>query len=294
MKFLISLFGAALFAGSVYLLQWLYPQFDVLELREFGLYLAASFVGMTFGAFFFFLPFSFSSKPKATKALSPQPEPPSLEPILQESPASEPLNPIESNDTIHDEEPSSQESPVLEPLDKLEHNDAIEPHVHTSLTPTEDNPPEEDSLEPLKVDDNVKPVAVDLEVPRTEIPISFTGSLSTKNTQDHIFNPSNLMQDNENRISAKLSDIEPWSHQRRIKKLSDGSQLTLVQKQKAGLSLAIIQSQGKDIGYVSRLQFTKIQDKLNRLNRIELDEVIYEGSKVVYVGIRFILNPLHP
>lgn len=267
----------ALFGGSIYLLQWLYPQFDLFELQTFALYLAASFVGMTLGAFFFFLPLSFSSKKRSTS---------STVEAKQAIKTPESTEPLDTQDEIRALELSNS----LEVADQIFENVASIEDIHKvdsvpvqHIEDVSSEFEEEEPILPVPLDETTKDT-LDNQVLITAPP------LTLQNTQDHLFNPSNLADDTDNHIRLKLLDIEPWAHQRRIKRLSEKALLTLMQKQRAGLSLAIIQSQGKDIGYISRIEYAKVRDKLERLNRIELDEVIYERSKVVYVGIKFIFN----
>ncbi len=268
-----------LFGGSIYLLQWLYPQFDLFELQTFALYLAASFVGMTLGAFFVFLPLSFSSKKRSTptsveaKQADRTPE------------ATEALNPVDTQD----EKQELDASDSLETADQFLEVDASIESIHEVDSVTVQQK-EDIALEPEKEPILPKPSNEAMEEAQYDQVLIAAPLFPIQNTQDHLFNPSNLADETDTHIRLKLSDIEPWAHQRRIKRLADKALLTLIQKQRAGLSLAIIQSQGKDIGYISRIEYAKVRDKLERLNRIELDEVMYERSKVVHVGIKFIFN----
>jgi hypothetical protein len=270
MKFITSLFGLAIFSGSVYLLQWVYPQMDRLDLQQAALYLGASFVGMTLGAFFFFLPLSFKPKQKKDAFEALDADQHSLD-----------LSQSVSNHSINEE---TLIDAVESPTEVLEETVMIAREETTVMKPIiedEQSSPTDLLSSPLKNTEVIH-----------DSPIVNTQSSKQHNTQDYIFKPSKLLLDSDHSTVLKLSDIEPWAHQRRIKKLSDGSELTLIHKQKAGLSLAIIQSQGKDIGYISRVQYAKVQERMPRLKHIELDEVLYQGSKIVYVGIRFVFHPL--
>ena len=83
----------------------------------------------------------------------------------------------------------------------------------------------------------------------------------------------------------RVIGIDAWSSQNILKRIDDSSKLDLSQKLKSGINMTQVMYNKKLIGYVSRLDMNKIQDRLNELVSITPSNMIKEGHKIVHFSI---------
>jgi hypothetical protein len=307
MKFLLALLGLGLFGGSIYALVWLYPQFDVLELTRFGTYLGLSFVASSFGLYAFLL----SLRPKQTlpvAAATPNDsmaDGPAIDldatrviPLDQLKPETLPTESVpseESTPETHMDNPASDVVADALALDEAaslesqaEHPEALDlkPNVETSDQTLPLLPPDltniaDQTAEPSDVESTSD--VDDAELTRVMVDL-IPSTLATPNDDE---SPDALDTLNLESANYRIMDIDSWRHQRWLKRAQEGDELKLNVRQKSGLSLALLEFNGHEIGYLPKMDYLKVVDRLERLHSIDLVELVREGSKVVHAGVRF-------
>ncbi len=91
-------------------------------------------------------------------------------------------------------------------------------------------------------------------------------------------------------IEMRVIGIDAWSSQNILKKLDENSTLEISQKLKSGINMTQVTYKNKLIGYVSRLDMNKVNDRLNTLVRVYPSNIIKEGHKIVHFSINLKLK----
>lgn len=91
-------------------------------------------------------------------------------------------------------------------------------------------------------------------------------------------------------IEMRVIGIDAWSSQNILKKLDENSTLEISQKIKSGINMTQVTYKNKLIGYVSRLDMNKVNDRLNTLVRVYPANIIKEGHKIVHFSINLKLK----
>lgn len=254
MKILTSLFGLILFIAGIYLTYWVFQDFDSFETLILGLYLGGSFILMTFGFYLFLLPLSFKSKNyqdfNTEKSIEKEPN----HPI---SPEPEVISEVDAIKIIRDETSKEDFNQITPEIKQA--NDNLEPILPHELT-------DELTLR----NEETKQSQLDLD---SIITNSHTEELKFK--KDEVYDI----------IEMRVIGIDAWSSQNILKRIDDSSKLDLNQKLKSGINMTQVLYNKKLIGYVSRLDMNKIQDRLNELVSITPSNMIKEGHKIVHFSI---------
>ena len=86
-------------------------------------------------------------------------------------------------------------------------------------------------------------------------------------------------------IEMRVIGIDAWSSQNILKKLDENSILEISQKLKSGINMTQVTYKNKLIGYVSRLDMNKVNDRLNELVSVYPSNIIKENHKIVHFSI---------
>ena len=273
MKILTSLFGLILFLAGIYLSYWVFMDFDSFETLMLGLYLGGSFILMTLGFFLFLLPLSFKSKNKK-ETIS--------EEIVSNEDSSkhsfheeiEPINEIFANKIICEEPINENDMSITQ---------EVKQDTFNLVSNTEDNKDITDELL-FKTEDESVVDAVNIT------------QLIKQNAQETISNTEPLKQDYTEELKFKTNDvydvielrvigIDAWTSQNILKSLDESSILEINQKVKSGINMTQVTYKQRLIGYISRLDMNKVNDRLNSLVSVTPSNIIKDGRKIVHFSV---------
>jgi regulator of replication initiation timing len=275
MKTLRSLLGLALLSAGLYLSYVAFTSLNDLENLNLALYLGAAFVLMTLGLYFFLLTFLgkkevHSFKESLEEALD----------ITDQSETQEHIEKIEENlvedqvqiETLKETVSMIEETMVLNLFDekpsiKEEETSVPEPTLEETTIQL-DHPSEEKDEEILEEYDEES----------TQTLKNFFGE-ENKDPEDEVYSTQSM--------DARLIGIETWNFQNRLKKIPEGSECTLQINTKQGLRSAEIYYEKTLIGYLSKVDYNKMEEKLPKLYTIKLVTKILENKKVVTALLRF-------
>ena len=253
MKILTSLLGLILFIAGIYLTYWVFFDFDSFETLMLGLYLGGSFILMTLGFFLFLLPLSFKSKNKK---------------IANENEWST-SNPAPS---------LNQETETISEVDAIK---IIRDELEISQT--------EDSKEFKSFDLNSNH--------KTDTSPQIRQSTIDLDTDIHLVNKNELTEELKfktdevyDMVELRVIGIDSWSSQNILKKLDENSLLEISQKLKSGINMTQVLYHKKLIGYISRLDMNKVNDRLNNIVSITPSNIIKEGHKIVHFSVNLKLK----
>lgn len=275
MKTLRSLLGLALLSSGLYLSYVSFSTLNDLETITLAMYLSAAFILMTLGLYLFLL--TFLSK-KVIHSLKE-----SLEEALDITDASdtqEQLDDIEEDlkedqseiDALKETVSMIEETMVLnlfneKPIPK--EIETITPETTVEETTVQENNPSEEENEEI-IDD--------YDEESTQTLKNFFGE-ENKDPEDEVYSTQSM--------DARLIGIETWNFQNRLKKIPEGSECTLQINTKQGLRSAEIYCEKVLIGYLSKVDYNKMEDKLPKLYTIKLVTKILENKKIVTALLRF-------
>lgn len=289
MKILTSLFGLILFLAGIYLSYWVFMDFDSFETIMLGLYLGGSFILMTLGFFLFLLPLSFKSKNKknsnsgdviSSDELNNQ--------VFHEE--VELTNNIFTNKIIHDEQIDEDIINIEEQID--ENKVSVTQEIKLDAQSLDSN------IESVKdITDELLFKTGDKDVEET---VNIT-QLIKQNAQETISNTEPLKQDYTEELKFKTSDvydvielrvigIDAWTSQNILKSLDESSILEISQKVKSGINMTQVTYKQRLIGYISRLDMNKVNDRLNSLVSVTPSNIIKDGRKIVHFSVNLKLK----
>lgn len=262
MKILKALIGLVLFAGGVYGTLWVYRQFQDFELTYLALYLSGCLLAMVLGLFLFLL--QFRKRPENGGVIfrddipsNEYEEETETEDILMDEPVELLREEQESFEAIP-EPISDYEEPTR--LFKIEATYPMEV-VHEAVEePKElDEDPDEATTETLKLffQDNQESTLEEEEV-----------------------------DDKTTSVDCRLIGLESWGAQRVLRKIQEDAEVSLRMIPKRGLTMAEVLYKGKSMGYLSKVEYLKIEDDMPRLTRITVSTIVKEGRSVKTVYLR--------
>lgn len=284
MKILTSLVGLILFLGGIYLTYLVFLDFESFETLMLGLYLAGSFISMTLGFFLFLLPFT--SKTKQSKL--------NIEDQFAK-------NETQLDDTMHEHETISDTDAIRIIRDESNHEnlnitqeikqnslnleidqtiskplDSIKDSFDTHLNHEDSH--DQDLIEIIKNESNnefdLNPTDIELEESEDiDEPINEESTL--KPNIDEVFD----------KIEMRVIGIDTWSSQNIIKKLDENSILDLNHTVKSGINMTQVLYNKKLIGYISRLDINKVNDRMNDLRSVNPCNIVKDGRKIAYFSV---------
>lgn len=288
MKTLRSLLGLALLSSGLYLSYLSFSTLNDLETLILAMYLSAAFVLMTLGLYLFLLTFfnkkvihtlkeSLEEALDITDATDAQEQLDDIEEELKEDQSEidtlkETISMIEETMVLNlfNEKPVTQEVEVVETPKIIEET----PVQEENQTEEETNSPKEETThleEELTINE-------DYDEESTQTLKNFFGE-ENKDPEDDVYSTQSM--------DARLIGIETWNFQNRLKKIPEGSECTLQINTKQGLRSAEIYHEKALIGYLSKVDYNKMEDKLPKLYTIKLVTKIIENKKIVTALLRF-------
>lgn len=253
MKILTSLLGLILFIAGIYLTYWVFLDFDSYETLILGLYLGGSFILMTLGFFLFLLPLSFKSK---NKEITNQNEWTTPNPTPSLNQETETISEVDAIKIIRDESETSQ----------TEDSEEFKSFDLNSSNKTDSNP-------------QIKQSTINLNTGiHFEKKNELTEELKFKTDEFYDI------------VELRVIGIDSWSSQNILKKLNENSLLEISQKLKSGINMTQVLYHKKLIGYISRLDMNKVNDRLNNIVSITPSNIIKEGHKIVHFSVNLKLK----
>lgn len=316
MKYAIFIIGLILSGSGLYLSVLGFTQIDQLEVMMLGLYLGASFILMTMGLYMMLVIFM----KKKVNQVNDEEE--SVEEILfdlddDEDIKAEILDMAQPTSMIEDTMVLNLFE-VKEDIDKIESKlteEALELVEETSETEddldvedqyveeeieleTEEDLiiPEEDTEDLLEEiiskDTEIEKMVEELEEKPLENLIDEIEEVQEINTEDTLVSDAISTQKvfTTDFMEARLIGIESFGIQRTLKKLTEDTEVTLKENLKHGLKTCEIFYQNKSIGYLSKVDYNKMVDKLPSLYKITISTFVYENNKVATVILNFMFK----
>lgn len=292
MKTLRSLIGLALLSAGLFLSYLAFNTFNTLESTQLSLYLISAFILMTLGLYLFLL--TFLSKKNVHSFAE------SLEEALDITDVSETQEQIEAlEETIEEDQAELEE--LKETVSMIENTMVLNLFEDRSIAQKtgEENPSQaltdiqikadklsvEETETPKRLEEvQVTPINTEETITEaydeesTQTLKNFFGE-ETKDPEDDVYS-TELMD-------ARLIGIEGWTLQNRLKKIPEGSECSLQINTKQGLKSAEIYYEKALIGYLSKVDYNKMEDKLPKLYKINLVTKILENKKLVTILLRF-------
>lgn len=297
MKILTLLIGLASSAAGLYLSYYALQMVDTLEALQLGLYFTGSFVLLTIGIYLILIIFLRPKKKSPSENEGIHNEPFEItKKILSEIQDEGNLEPL--MDKADDEEDLSEILTLHEPVATIGNT--------MVLNLFEENPvPQEIMNEEVLTEDDLEMESSDLE--EEVIEIEDIDALFVENQAEELIIESDVdaFEDKylkehptlENEVQeervfntqfdeARLIGIDGFGTQRILKKLDENTELILKINEKHGLKSAQVLYQKKVIGYLSKLDYNRIQHKLPNLYKITLSTKVYDKQKIVSVTLR--------
>ena len=281
MKTLRSLLGLALLSSGLYLSYLSFSTLNDLETLILAMYLSAAFVLMTLGLYLFLLTFfnkkvihtlkeSLEEALDITDATDAKEQIEALEEDLKEDQSEietlkETVSMIEETMVLN----LFNEKPVTQEVEALETPKIIEE------TPVQEENQTEEETADLEEDLTINE---DYDEESTQTLKNFFGE-ENKDPEDDVYSTQSM--------DARLIGIETWNFKNRLKKIPEGSECTLQINTKQGLRSAEIYHEKDLIGYLSKVDYNKMEDKLPKLYTIKLVTKIIENKKIVTALLRF-------
>lgn len=285
MKQLLFIIGLLLSGAGFYLSYISFSLVDSLDALLLGLYFGGAFILMTMGLYMMLVVFMNNSKAKVKEE--------SVEDIL--------LDLEEETETTIEEDDISdiiQNNPSVEMIDntmalnlfKESPLDKDKTQVLTSLNSLDDFQSEvNNSEETIAIPTLDEPETFDIEEPQVE-------EIIEHNTQE-ITTPQALNElkeeDPEQKIflsdfdEARLIGIEGFGIQRILKKIDENAEVELRTNEKHGLKSSEIFYRNKSIGFLSKVDYNRMADKIKNLYKINVSTIVYENNKVATVMLKF-------
>lgn len=285
MKQLLFIIGLLLSGAGFYLSYLSFSLVDSLDALLLGLYFGGAFILMTMGLYMMLVVFMNNSKAKVKEE--------SVEDIL--------LDLEEETETTIEEDDISdiiQNNPSVEMIDntmalnlfKESPLDKDKTQVLTSLNSLDDFQSEvNNSEETIAIPTLDEPETFDIEEPQVE-------EIIEHNTQE-ITTPQALNElkeeDPEQKIflsdfdEARLIGIEGFGIQRILKKIEENAEVELRTNEKHGLKSSEIFYRNKSIGFLSKVDYNRMADKIKNLYKINVSTIVYENNKVATVMLKF-------
>ena len=285
MKQLLFIIGLLLSGAGFYLSYISFSLVDSLDALLLGLYFGGAFILMTMGLYMMLVVFMNNSKAKVKEE--------SVEEILLD--LEEETEPITEEDDISD---IIQNNPSIEMIDntmalnlfKESPLDKDKTQVLTSLNTLDDFQSEVNSSEEtIAIPTLDEPETFEIEEPQVE-------EIIEHNTQE-ITTPQVLNElkeeDPEQKIflsdfdEARLIGIEGFGIQRILKKIEENAEVELRTNEKHGLKSSEIFYRNKSIGFLSKVDYNRMADKIKNLYKINVSTIVYENNKVATVMLKF-------
>lgn len=295
MKIVLFIAGMALFTAGIYLSSLSFINFSSLELSTFALYVGGSFVSMTLGLYVALVVFV-RKGPKIHISQTKELDMDEDGDVVK----TETLD-IESDDQDaldatrvlfqSDLEPSLDETKIL-----IKSSIDEEPKVSmddTIVLPTQK--PEVQKLDLFdEKEDKLPSTEDDLTIDEAEVEFTEAEDEIEEETTQTLKNfygdqPDSTLEDEPavDILDARLIGIESWGVQRILKKITEDAEVELRMNQKHGLKMAEIFYENKSIGYLSKVDYNKMEDKLPRLHKITVSTIVQESRAVDTVILRF-------
>ncbi len=294
MKAIIFIVGLALAAGGLTLSIIGFTQIDSLDVTMLGLYLGGSFLLMTIGLYMMLVVFMKKKKTDDTD------EKESIEEVLLDLDEDEDLD----TEILEMSEPTSmiEDTMVLNLFEKEKDAPVEEEMMKSDDSSIEETSDAIESVDDLDIEDEfveevieldeepelIEEVSEDIEKINNEV--TEEENLDQTLVSDEIVINSQEPVLNASFVEARLIGIEGFKSQRILKKLSEGTELTLRENQKHGLKSCEIFYQNKSIGYLSKVDYNKMADKLNQVYKITISTFVYENNKVATVMLSFMFK----
>ncbi len=286
MKILTSLVGLILFLGGIYLTYLVFLDFESFETLMLGFYLAGSFISMTLGFFLFLLPFT--PKTKQSK-LSIEDQFPKNDTQLDETTHKhETISDMDTIKIIQDES-KDEELNITQEIKqnslnlKLEQTiskpiDTTEDHFYTNIN--NEDIPDQDLIEIIKNESNNE-----LELNHINIELKESEEKDEPMIEETVLNPNQNIDEKFDKIEMRVIGIDTWSSQNIIKKLDENSVLELNHTVKSGINMTQVLYNKKLIGYISRLDINKVNDRMNDLRSVNPCNIVRDGRKIAYFSV---------
>lgn len=285
MKQLLFIVGLLLSGAGFYLSYLSFSLVDSLDALLLGLYFSGAFILMTMGLYMMLVVFMNNSKAKVKEE--------SVEDIL--------LDLEEETETTIEEDDISdiiQNNPSVEMIDntmalnlfKESPLDKDKTQVLTSLNTLDDFQSEvNNSEETIAIPTLDEPETFEIEEPQVEEIIEHnTQEITTSQALNEL-----KEKDPEQKIflsdfdEARLIGIEGFGIQRILKKIEENAEVELRTNEKHGLKSSEIFYRNKSIGFLSKVDYNRMADKIKNLYKINVSTIVYENNKVATVMLKF-------
>lgn len=285
MKQLLFIIGLLLSGAGFYLSYLSFSLVDSLDALLLGLYFSGAFILMTMGLYMMLVVFMNNSKAKVKEE--------SVEDIL--------LDLEEETETTIEEDDISdiiQNNPSVEMIDntmalnlfKESPLDKDKTQVLNSLNTLDDFQSEVNSSEEtIAIPTLDEPETFEIEEPQVEEIIEHnTQEITTSQALNEL-----KEEDPEQKIflsdfdEARLIGIEGFGIQRILKKIEENAEVELRTNEKHGLKSSEIFYRNKSIGFLSKVDYNRMADKIKNLYKINVSTIVYENNKVATVMLKF-------
>lgn len=170
----------------------------------------------------------------------------------------------------------------FKPKNKIEFIE-IEPIKSETLPSTSiesDSISEMDAIKMIRDDVDHKTISITQEIKQNSL------DLEPVETKQELTEELKFMTDEVYDIfEMRVIGIDAWSSQNILKKLEENSTLEISQKLKSGINMTQVTYKNKLIGYVSRLDMNKVNNRLDTLVSVNPSNIIKEGHKIVHFSI---------
>lgn len=285
MKQLLFIIGLLLSGAGFYLSYLSFSLVDSLDALLLGLYFGGAFILMTMGLYMMLVVFMNNSKAKVKEE--------SVEDIL--------LDLEEETETTIEEDDISdiiQNNPSVEMIDntmalnlfKESPLDKDKTQVLNSLNTLDDFQSEVNSSEEtIAIPTLDEPETFEIEEQQVEEIIEHnTQEITTSQALNEL-----KEEDPEQKIflsdfdEARLIGIEGFGIQRILKKIEENAEVELRTNEKHGLKSSEIFYRNKSIGFLSKVDYNRMADKIKNLYKINVSTIVYENNKVATVMLKF-------
>ncbi len=207
-----------------------------------------------------------------------------IEDTIEEEIIDEKNDDIQTEDDL-DVEDQYQEEEILEEDDEIQLVE--EEAVIDEKAEINDNVIKDETLEELAEELEGKPL--ESLIDEIEAPV-LEDSIEKTLVSDELHITSEQKIFNTEFVEARLIGIEGFGKQRILKKLTEGTELTFKENQKHGLKSCEIFYQNKSLGYLSKVDYNKMVDKLANVYKITISTFVYENNKVATVMLNFMFK----
>lgn len=285
MKQLLFIIGLLLSGAGFYLSYLSFSLVDSLDALLLGLYFSGAFILMTMGLYMMLVVFMNNSKAKVKEEsvedilldleeeTEPITEEDDISDIIQNNPSVEMIDNTMALNLFQQSPLTQDQTQVLNSLNTLDDfQSEVNRCEETIAIPTLDEP-ETFEIEEQQVEEIIEHNTQEITTSQA------LNELKEKDPEQKIF----LSDFDE----ARLIGIEGFGIQRILKKIEENAEVELRTNEKHGLKSSEIFYRNKSIGFLSKVDYNRMADKIKNLYKINVSTIVYENNKVATVMLKF-------